>query len=66
MEDYLADALQSTFSAAVAAYLLVRMESRLDGLTVAITRLHSAIEGSCLRCARGGAGEGGGGNDGGE
>ena len=45
MEDIIAGVLESTFSAAVAAYLLVRMESRLDELTTAITRLQSAIEG---------------------
>jgi hypothetical protein len=44
MENIMADILQSTFSVAVAAYLLVRMESRLDGLTSAIVRLDSAIE----------------------
>lgn len=40
----MADVFQGTFSVAVAAFLLVRMESRLDGLTNAIVRLNSAIE----------------------
>lgn len=44
MEDFLAGVVQSTFSIAVAGFLLVRMESRLDGLTDAITRLQMAIE----------------------
>lgn len=35
--------LQNGFSVAVAAYLLVRMEKRLDELTEAIRRLESAI-----------------------
>ncbi|MDL2264285.1 YvrJ family protein [Synergistaceae bacterium OttesenSCG-928-I11] len=39
--------MQSTFSIAVAGYLLVRMEARLDGLTEAITRLRAAIERKC-------------------
>ncbi|ADE57854.1 MULTISPECIES: YvrJ family protein [Aminobacterium] len=43
MEDFLASCLQSGFSVAVAAYLLVRMEKRLDELTGAIRRLESAI-----------------------
>ena len=45
MEEIVAGVLESTFSIAVAAYLLVRMESRLDELTTAITRLQSAIDG---------------------
>jgi hypothetical protein len=44
MESLLANILQSSFSVAVAAYLLVRMESRLDGLTNAIVRLGSTID----------------------
>ncbi|MDR3321415.1 MAG: YvrJ family protein [Synergistaceae bacterium] len=44
MENFSADAIQGAFSAAVAAYLLVRMESRLDGLTNAIVRLNAAID----------------------
>ncbi|MDR1943800.1 MAG: YvrJ family protein [Synergistaceae bacterium] len=44
MESFIADVLQGSFSVAVAAYLLVRMESRLDGLTNAIVRLNASIE----------------------
>jgi hypothetical protein len=36
--------LQGSFSVAVAAFLLVRMETRLDGLTNAIVRLGSSLE----------------------
>ena len=35
--------MQSGFSVAVAAYLLVRMEKRLEELTLAIRGLHAAI-----------------------
>ncbi|MDR1916059.1 MAG: YvrJ family protein [Synergistaceae bacterium] len=45
MEEFVAGVLQGTFSIAVAGYLLVRMEKRLDDLTTAITRLESAING---------------------
>jgi hypothetical protein len=44
MENFIADVLQSSFSVVVAAYLLVRMESRLDGLTNAIIRLNASID----------------------
>jgi hypothetical protein len=44
VEDFFSGVLQNTFSIAVAAWLLVRMEGRLDGLTDAITRLQMAIE----------------------
>ncbi|HCA41351.1 MAG TPA: YvrJ family protein [Aminobacterium sp.] len=43
MEDFWSLCLQNGFSVAVAAYLLVRMEKRLDELTEAIRRLESAI-----------------------
>ncbi|MDI9391726.1 MAG: YvrJ family protein [Thermovirgaceae bacterium] len=43
MEDFVASAIQSGFAVAVAAYLLVRMESRLEELTQAIRELHVAI-----------------------
>lgn len=43
MEDLLASCIQSGFSVAVAAYLLVRMEKRLDDLAGAIRSLESAI-----------------------
>ncbi|MDR1020421.1 MAG: YvrJ family protein [Synergistaceae bacterium] len=36
--------LQSSFAVAVAAFLLFRMEERLDGLTSAIARLGSSVE----------------------
>ncbi len=47
MEEFLTGVVQSTFSIAVAGYLLVRMEARLDALTEAIARLRAAIERSC-------------------
>jgi hypothetical protein len=40
----IADIMQSSFSVAVAVYLLVRMEMRLDRLTGAIARLGSSID----------------------
>lgn len=43
MEDFLASAIQSGFAVAVAGYLLVRMESRLEELTNAIRELQVAI-----------------------
>lgn len=43
MDELLTSVLQSTFSIAVAAFLLVRMEHRLDKLTEAICSLRSAI-----------------------
>ncbi|HRV72100.1 MAG: YvrJ family protein [Thermovirgaceae bacterium] len=43
MEDFLASAIQSGFAVAVAAYLLVRMESRLEELTNAIKDLQVVI-----------------------
>jgi hypothetical protein len=45
MEDFLAGVVQNTFSIAVAGYLLIRMERRLDDLTSAIVRLETAITG---------------------
>jgi hypothetical protein len=36
--------LESSFAVAVAAFLLFRMEERLDGLTSAIARLGSSVE----------------------
>lgn len=44
MEELLTGVLQSTFSVAVAAFLLVRMESRLDKLAEAIAALRLTIE----------------------
>jgi len=43
MDDLVATIMQSGFSVAVAAYLLVRMERRLEDLTLAIRELHGAI-----------------------
>ncbi len=43
MEDFVASAIQSGFAIAVASYLLVRMESRLEELTKAIRDLQVAI-----------------------
>ncbi|MDR1651663.1 MAG: YvrJ family protein [Synergistaceae bacterium] len=45
MQEFLISAAESTFSIAVAGYLLIRMERRLDELTSAIVRLESAIAG---------------------
>jgi hypothetical protein len=41
MEEFLNSALQSGFSVAVAAYLLIRMEKRLESLGEAIRDLHT-------------------------
>ena len=43
MEDLLRSALQNGFSIAVASYLLVRMESKLEALTLAIRDLQAAL-----------------------
>ena len=43
MEDFLISLFQNTFAVAVAAFLLIRMEQRLDELAGAITRLEAAI-----------------------
>ncbi|AER65958.1 hypothetical protein Tlie_0214 [Thermovirga lienii DSM 17291] len=43
MEDFVASVAQGGFAVAVAAYLLVRMERRLDELTQAIRDLQLAI-----------------------
>ncbi len=43
MEDLLRSALQNGFSIAVAAFLLVRMESRLETLTMAINDLRNVL-----------------------
>jgi hypothetical protein len=40
MEEFLNNALQSGFSVTVAAYLLIRMEKRLEALSEAIRDLH--------------------------
>ncbi|PIE55211.1 MAG: YvrJ family protein [Dethiosulfovibrio peptidovorans] len=43
MEEFLAGVLQNGFSVAVAAYLLIRMENRLEKLSQAINDLKIAI-----------------------
>ena len=43
MDELLATMMQSGFSVGVAAFLLVRMERRLEDLTLAIRELHGAI-----------------------
>lgn len=45
MEEFLSSAVQSGFAVAVAAYLLVRMEKRLEELTQAISELRMTISG---------------------
>jgi hypothetical protein len=47
------DIFENAFSVAVAAYLLVRMESRLDGLTNAIVRLNASVDFLSGRAERG-------------
>jgi hypothetical protein len=44
MTELLQQFVQHGFSVVVAAYLLVRMESRLDALTEAIRRLQAVLE----------------------
>lgn len=43
MEDFMSAIVQNGFSVAVAAFLLVRMDRRLEELSQAIRDLHSAI-----------------------
>ena len=43
MEDFMSTVVQNGFSVAVAAFLLVRMEKRLEELSLAIRVLHAAI-----------------------
>ena len=45
MDDTLINFAEGAFSIAVAGFLLIRMERRLDELTSAIARLESAITG---------------------
>jgi hypothetical protein len=45
MDEVLMNFADGAFSIAVAGFLLIRMEHRLDELTNAITRLESAITG---------------------
>jgi hypothetical protein len=49
MDEFLVGVLEGTFSIAVAGYLLIRMEKRLDDLTSAIARLETAIDGISRR-----------------
>lgn len=44
MEDFLEKTLQHSFSIAVASYLLVRMDKRIEELTKAVVHLVSVIE----------------------
>jgi len=43
MEDFLKSLVENSFSVVVAAFLLIRMERRLDDLTAALARLEIAI-----------------------
>ena len=43
MEDFIASTVQTSFSMAVASYLLIRMEKRMEALTKAVQELSSAI-----------------------
>lgn len=45
MEDFTANMLQNGFSIAVASYLLIRMDRRMEELTRAVMLLGSIIEG---------------------
>jgi hypothetical protein len=45
MEDFMSTVVQNGFSVAVAAFLLVRMERRLEELSSAIRDLKAAFEG---------------------
>ena len=44
MEELIGNVMQSSFSVAVAAYLLVRMDKRMEELTRAVLHLGSVIE----------------------
>ena len=44
MEDFMASMLQNGFSVAVASYLLVRMDHRMEELTRAVIQLGTVIE----------------------
>ena len=45
MEDFTANMLQNGFSIAVASYLLIRMDRRMEELTRAVVQLGSVMEG---------------------
>ena len=49
MEDFFTSTVQTTFSIAVAAYLLVRMETRMSELTKAINELQAGLK-KCIEC----------------
>jgi hypothetical protein len=44
MEEFMASMLQNGFSVAVASYLLVRMDHRMEELTRAVIQLGTVIE----------------------
>jgi hypothetical protein len=58
VDEFIVGAIQNSFAIGVAAWLLVRMESRLDRLTEAIGGLRTAIELYFARAARRGPGDG--------
>lgn len=49
MEEFFTSTVQTTFSIAVAAYLLVRMETRMGELTKAINELQAGLK-KCIEC----------------
>ncbi len=49
MEELIGSVMQSTFSIAVASYLLVRMEKRMEELTKAVVHLGSVLEAKEVR-----------------
>lgn len=49
MEEFFTSTVQTTFSIAVAAYLLVRMETRMSELTEAINELQAGLR-KCIEC----------------
>ncbi len=49
MEELTASMIQNGFSVAVAAYLLVRMDRRLEELTKAVVSLGTVIENTAAR-----------------
>jgi hypothetical protein len=58
MEEFVVGAIQNSFAIGVAAWLLVRMEARLEGLTEAIGELRTAIEIYFSRSGGRGVGDG--------
>jgi len=49
LEEFFTSTVQTTFSIAVAAYLLVRMETRMSELTKAINELQAGLR-KCIEC----------------